>query len=60
MTEAVRQYGSARDRNIARAARLKALQNSWVTGSELTAAELAEIQPRLKQQFLEREARRTS
>lgn len=36
------------------------LRASWVAGSELTPAQLALIQPTLKQAFLEREERRAA
>lgn len=58
MTDAVRQYESAREREMARARKIKALQRSWVDGSELTPAQLEERHRRLKAEFLERESRR--
>lgn len=56
----VRDYETARERNMARGRQLKELQRTWVDGSELTPGQLVEIHARLKREFLEREARRVS
>lgn len=48
-TKAVKAHGRARDKDIARSKVIKALEAQWVNGTELTPAQLAQVQPSLKQ-----------
>lgn len=58
VSPAIRALDRKRDLERARQARVRELERSWVAGSELTPAQLAEIQPNLKAAFLEREGRK--
>ena len=59
MTQWVSSFPEAEERR-SRAIENAARRRKWVPGSELTSAELARIQPTLKQDFYEREERRAA
>ena len=59
MTQWVSSFPDAEERR-SRAAENAARRRQWVPGSELTSAELARIQPSLKQDFYEREQARAA
>lgn len=58
--EALREAGNGAKKNQAQRKMLDRLFKKFVGDSEMTAEQLAQIQPTLKQQFMEREARRAA
>lgn len=58
--EALKEAGNRAKSAYARQKQLERLRKSWVAGSEMTAEQLAEIQPALKRGFYERETERNA